>query len=232
MDYHKLKGLFPKSKGVFAKLDKINWYMKKQQKLKNELKKLKNNKSKQENIKLKIELIRNKIKENKISEKDIDPKNILAITFTKNAANEMIDRLISLSDKNNAYQKLISDKTLTREQKNQKRREHVKKYPWLSNISLKTFHGLCNQILRIRGDKEFDTKYRILTDNRYDAEIESKQIARETPEQIINKIINNLCEDPEYLLTLKRYVLDYYVDEYNVKLHKKDYFRMRNHLLH
>lgn len=72
MDYHKLKGLFPKSKGVFAKLDKINWYMKKQQKLKNELKNLKNNKSKQENIKLKIELVKNKIKENTISEKDID----------------------------------------------------------------------------------------------------------------------------------------------------------------
>ncbi|MFX0185032.1 MAG: hypothetical protein ACFE95_18265 [Candidatus Hodarchaeota archaeon] len=72
MHYHKLKDLFPKSKGVFNKLDKINWYMKKRHKLKNELKKQKKNKIKKENIKLKIELINNKIKENKISEKDIN----------------------------------------------------------------------------------------------------------------------------------------------------------------
>lgn len=70
-DYHKLINSFPKSKKVFAKLNKINWYIKKQHELKNELKK-KNNESKKQNIKLKMALVKNKIDENKISEKDID----------------------------------------------------------------------------------------------------------------------------------------------------------------
>ena len=156
-----------------------------------------------------------------ISEKHVDPQNILAITFTKNAANEMIDRLIAVSNKENDYQKIITDKKITQTERDQYRREYVRKYPWLSNISVKTFHGLCNQILRKRGGPEFDTKYKILSDNLYDVELESKQIARETPEQIINKIINILCEDPDYLLNLKRYILDYYVDEYNIKLYEK-----------
>ena len=42
-----------------------------------------------------------------ISEEHVDPRNILAITFTKNAANEMIDRLIFASDKDNKYQQII-----------------------------------------------------------------------------------------------------------------------------
>jgi len=156
-----------------------------------------------------------------ISEKNVDPQNILAITFTKNAANEMIDRLIAVSNKEHDYQKIITDKRITQTERDQYRREYIRKYPWLSNISVKTFHGLCNQILRKRGGPEFDTKYKILSDNLYDVELESRQIGRETPEEIINKIINILCEDLDYLLQLKRYILDYYVDEYNVKLYEK-----------
>lgn len=156
-----------------------------------------------------------------ISEKNVDPQNILAITFTKNAANEMIDRLIAVSNKENDYQQIITNKKINQTERDQYRREYMKKYPWLSNISVKTFHGLCNRILRKRGGPEFDTKYKILSDNLYDVELESRQIARETPEEIINKIINILCEDPDYLLQLKRYILDYYVDEYNVKLYEK-----------
>ena len=36
-----------------------------------------------------------------IEEKGVNPANILAITFTKNAANEMLDRLIIAADKTN-----------------------------------------------------------------------------------------------------------------------------------
>ena len=39
-----------------------------------------------------------------IEEKGISPSSILAITFTKNAANEMIDRLILSADRNGIYQ--------------------------------------------------------------------------------------------------------------------------------
>ena len=38
-----------------------------------------------------------------IFHKHVSPSNILAITFTKNAANEMIDRLILLADKKGEY---------------------------------------------------------------------------------------------------------------------------------
>jgi len=156
-----------------------------------------------------------------IAEKNVDPRHILAITFTKNAANEMMDRLILTADKNNNYKSIISDKKLSRKERDYKRKEYIKKYPWLSNITVKTFHGLCNQILRRRGAKEFDTKYRILLDNRYDTEVEARQTTQEYPEEIINKIIVKLCEDSEYLLNLKRYILDYYIDQFNLKIHKK-----------
>src|ERR1700733_7256322 len=45
-----------------------------------------------------------------IEEKGVNPSNILAITFTKNAANEMVDRLIIASDNKGEYQAILSDK--------------------------------------------------------------------------------------------------------------------------
>src|SRR3989339_1052568 len=62
-----------------------------------------------------------------ISNKNIDPANILAITFTKNAANEMIDRLILYADKDNTYHNILYDKKLSNEVKEFKRREYIKK---------------------------------------------------------------------------------------------------------
>jgi superfamily I DNA/RNA helicase len=42
-----------------------------------------------------------------IEEKGVSPSNILAITFTKNATNEMIDRLIISADATGEYEKAI-----------------------------------------------------------------------------------------------------------------------------
>ena len=44
--------------------------------------------------------------------KGVKAQEILAITFTKNAANEMIDRLIQEQDKSGLYQKKINDKLI------------------------------------------------------------------------------------------------------------------------
>ena len=78
----------------------------------------------------------------------------------------MIDRLILVSDKDGFYKKIVSNKKLTFKEKEQVRKKYIKKYPWLSNISIKTFHGFCNHTLRRRGGEEFDTKYKILMDDK------------------------------------------------------------------
>src|SRR5688572_23533968 len=44
-----------------------------------------------------------------INTKKVNPKNILAITFTKDAINEIVDRLIEYSDKSNQYQINLSN---------------------------------------------------------------------------------------------------------------------------
>ena len=155
-----------------------------------------------------------------ISKKNVDPSQILAITFSKSAANEMIDRLILVTDKEDNYKKILFDKKLGKKEKNFERLKYIRKYPWLSNITVKTFHGLSYHILRNYGSKEFDNKFFLLSDYSYDEDIEFKHQANESPEKIFEKLIFKNCEDPEYLLRLKRYILDHYVDEYRLKMHK------------
>jgi DNA helicase IV len=157
-----------------------------------------------------------------ISEKNVDPANILAITFTKNASNEMIDRLILYADKDNSYSNILFDKKLSFELKEYKRREYIKKYPWLSNITVRTFHSLCYSLLRKHGS-QFDNKFKIIDDKTYDEDIDTKHKAPENPRQIFQKIIKQVCEDTEYLLKLKRYILDYYVDEHRKRMHELGY---------
>ena len=45
-----------------------------------------------------------------IEEKGVSPSKILAITFTKNATNEMLDRLIISADSTGEYEKQLFDK--------------------------------------------------------------------------------------------------------------------------
>ena len=53
-----------------------------------------------------------------IEEKGVSPSNILAITFTKNATNEMIDRLIISADTTGQYERMHAvDKRLTKAEK-------------------------------------------------------------------------------------------------------------------
>jgi DNA helicase-4 len=153
-----------------------------------------------------------------IEEKEVSPSNILAITFTKNAANEMIDRLIISSDVTGGYEKLLFEKKLNQADLAKERFYQQKKYKWIDGLSVKTFHSFCYSILRNYGVNEFDNKFRIIGDEKRDEEDEaSKFTAPETVFEVIHKLLIDQCEDTDYLLQLKRYILDYIIDKIHLK---------------
>lgn len=71
--------------------------------------------------------------------KKVQPSEILAITFTKNAANEMIVRLIIESDKTGIYESIIFDKKISLEEKNKQRFVYIKKFKLIENLTIRTF---------------------------------------------------------------------------------------------
>jgi DNA helicase IV len=156
-----------------------------------------------------------------IEEKGVSSSGILAITFTKNATNEMIDRLIISADTTGLYEKQLFDKRLSKADKDKERFYQQKKYKWIEGLTIKTFHGFCYSILRNFGVNEFDNKFKIIADEKRNEEDElSKHVAPETVFEVIYNLLIEQCEDAEYLLQLKRYILDYFVDK--IDLNKAD----------
>lgn len=159
-----------------------------------------------------------------IEEKDISPSHILAITFTKNAANEMIDRLIISADQTGEYERLLYDKQLSKAEKDKNRFSQVKKYKWIEGLTVRTFHRFCYNVLRNFGVNEFDNKFKIIGDEKRDDEDElSKHVAPESVFEVVHKLLIEQCEETEYLLKLKRYILDYLIDKIHVKNNDKNY---------
>ena len=147
-----------------------------------------------------------------IEEKAVNPSNILAITFTRNAANEMQDRLIISADDTETYIKTLADKTKSVREKNAERYFFTKKYKWINHLTLKTFHSLCYGVMRNFGVNEFDNEFKIIEGSKaYDHEY-AKFTAQETSFEIIHKLLIKNCESKEYLLGLKKYILDHMVD--------------------
>jgi DNA helicase-4 len=156
-----------------------------------------------------------------IEEKGVPPSNILAITFTKNATNEMIDRLIISADTTGQYEQQLFNKHSTKADRDRERYYQQKKYKWIDGLTVKTFHSFCYNILRNYGVNEFDNKFRIIGDEKRDEEDElSKHVAPETVFEVIHKLLIEQCEDTAYLLQLKRYILDYIIDK--IHLNKTD----------
>lgn len=157
-----------------------------------------------------------------IQEKGVSPSNILAITFTKNAANEMLDRLIISADHSGDFERILFDKFSSRKDKEKARRSYSSKFKWIDGLTIKTFHSLCYSVLRSYGVNEFDNKFKIITDEKQDGEDElSKYLAPETVSDVFQKIVIELCEDKQYLLDLKRYVLDYIIDKIHIEKNQK-----------
>jgi DNA helicase-4 len=147
-----------------------------------------------------------------IEEKGVNPSNILAITFTKNAANEMIDRLIISADNSGSYESILGNKSFKQKEVDQFRKEFIKKYKWIDKLTIRTFHSLCYSIMRNDGVSEFDNRFRIIGDAKPNEEEFSKYIAPETTFEIFSKLLIKNCENNDFLLNLKRYILDYMVD--------------------
>jgi len=153
-----------------------------------------------------------------IEEKGVSPSSILAITFTKNATNEMIDRLIVSADTTGQYENLMSDKHLSKADKDKERYSQQKKYKWIDGLTVRTFHSFCYSILRNYGVNEFDNKFRIIGDEKRDEEDElAKHVAPETVFEVVHKLLIEQCEDIDFLLQLKRYILDYVIDKIHLK---------------
>lgn len=138
-----------------------------------------------------------------------DSSSILALTFTQNAALEMLDRMIISADKTGYYQKVLSAKGLRPADLAVVRKEMLSKFPWLSQITFKTFHGLCYQIMREDGVQVFDNQFKVISDGKSE---KTSSSAPETEHEIIQKCAIKLSENKDYLMLMKKYILDYHVD--------------------
>lgn len=152
-----------------------------------------------------------------IEEKKVHPSSILAITFTKNATNEMMDRLILAADTTGLYERIIFSKVLTKKDKDSERRIWQRKFKWIEGLTVRTFHSFCYSVLRTDGVKEFDNKFKIIGDEKAsDSEDLSNRIAEETVFEVFHKIFIEKCSHNDFLLKTKRYILDYLVDKIHI----------------
>ena len=153
-----------------------------------------------------------------IEEKSVSPFSILAITFTKNATNEMIDRLIISADQSGTYETQISNRQLTKTEKDKIRNHHQSKYKWIESLTVRTFHSFCFSVLRNYGVNEFDNKFKIIGNEKRDEEDElSVNVAPETIFEVVHKLLIKQCDSTAYLLQLKRYILDYLIDKIHLQ---------------
>jgi DNA helicase-4 len=124
----------------------------------------------------------------------------------------MIDRLI-IADPNGKYEQFINAKHISRKEKDAERFKQVQSKPWINNLTIRTFHSLCYYILKNYGGSVYDNKFRlILEDDIFENTGTFKGRAPEKPFELLHKILIEKCKDKNFLLTLKRYILDFYVD--------------------
>jgi len=147
----------------------------------------------------------------------VAPSEILAITFTKNGSIEMLDRMLVKADATGEYERILKSK-MPKASKDVTRNEFRDKFPWVRKLNFRTFHSFCYSLIRQDGVHEFDNRFRLILDQKFDGETPdfSDRIAPEKGDEILHKMLIELCADRHYLLELKRYILDYYVDRLQI----------------
>ncbi len=139
-----------------------------------------------------------------INKKKINPKNILAITFTKDAIGEIQDRLIEHSDRTNQYRD-----DLARYGKDETRRRYIERNNVLKSLTVRTFHSLCYSILRENGAGFFDNRFRILPERHETGGIDENSFSKETISSLLRKSIIAACEhEAGFALKLERYLIE------------------------
>ena len=157
-----------------------------------------------------------------VFEKNVKSGKILAVTFNKEAAHEMIDRLILEADRSSgSYSEILEDKALSTKERENLRWKFQNKYPWISGLTIKTFHSFSYNILSTYGSVELDNKFKIISDKNNDKETLSKRKADESSLDVFRKALSSLVDDRSFLLKLKKYILEYYVDEIKITQAKK-----------
>lgn len=162
-----------------------------------------------------------------IKDKGVKTSEILAITFTKNATNEMVDRLIMAADSSGEYSALFDTKRKS-DQIKKDRFKYLKKYSWVNNVAISTFHSLCYKMMKDWGTKGTlnnfnDNNFRLLLDSSSVSEDLNTLTAEETRANVLGKILIDSCNDKDFLIDFKKYILDYYVDRIDFVEKKKQF---------
>jgi superfamily I DNA/RNA helicase len=145
-----------------------------------------------------------------INEKRISAKNILTITFTKDAAYEILDRLNEYADKTKRDRTDISagDNKVVR-------KKYSSKNAIIKNLNISTFHGFCYSVLKENGASYFDNRFKLLLDknesSKLDADIRS--YSQETIFSVIRKSVISACQhDERFYKTLEQYLIENYFE--------------------
>ena len=167
-----------------------------------------------------------------INEKKIAPKNILAITFTRDAISEIQDRLIEYADKTNRYKAEIKSGN-----QDTIRKEYINQNAVLKNLTVRTFHSLCYLILKENGAPYYDSRFRLLQDKRESFRMDDSfniSPSTESIDSLLRKSIISACQDdPIFFQKLELYLIENYFEKqakdlYDGKIYDNKKYRCFN----
>lgn len=141
-----------------------------------------------------------------IKNKKVNAADIIALTFNKDATNNMIDRLLLEFDSNYHVQKQnVSSSAFSKFVYEKKNANTIVK-----NIRVQTFHSFCHHIL-----KKYDNDFTVLNENG-----ENSQFI------LIKRIFSRFNED--FHLIVKEYIYDYILPKTKIRFKEDDVFVKHN----